>query len=87
MEWYDWYAYSAFALYFAPVFFPKGSTTAQLLNTAAIFAGGFLMRPLGAWLLGAYADRHATAGGRPCWGGVSNWTKNYGKEGVVKQIG
>ncbi|OGX86958.1 hypothetical protein BEN48_00960 [Hymenobacter glacialis] len=58
VEWYDWYAYSAFALYFAPVFFPKGSSTAQLLNTAAIFAVGFLMRPLGAWLLGIYADRH-----------------------------
>ena len=58
VEWYDWYAYSAFALYFAPVFFPKGSPTAQLLNTAAIFAVGFLMRPMGAWLLGAYADRH-----------------------------
>ena len=58
VEWYDWYAYSAFALYFAPVFFPSGDTTAQLLNTAAIFAVGFLMRPLGAWLLGMYADRH-----------------------------
>ncbi|HEX8327469.1 MAG TPA: MFS transporter [Hymenobacter sp.] len=58
VEWYDWYAYSAFALYFAPIFFPKGSATAQLLNTAAIFAVGFLMRPLGAWLLGAYADKH-----------------------------
>ena len=58
VEWYDWYTYSAFALYFAPVFFPKGSPTAQLLNTAAIFAVGFLMRPLGAWLLGGYADRH-----------------------------
>jgi|SRR6476661_1176587 len=57
VEWYDWYAYSAFALYFAPVFFPQASPTAQLLNTAAIFAVGFLMRPLGAWLLGAYADR------------------------------
>ena len=58
VEWYDWYAYSAFALYFAPVFFPQASPTAQLLNTAAIFAVGFLMRPLGAGLLGAYADRH-----------------------------
>ena len=58
VEWYDWYAYSAFALYFAPVFFPNGDTTAKLLNTAAIFAVGFLMRPLGAWLLGVYADRH-----------------------------
>jgi MHS family alpha-ketoglutarate permease-like MFS transporter len=57
VEWYDWYVYSAFALYFAPVFFPKASATAQLLNTAAIFAVGFLMRPLGAALLGAYADK------------------------------
>ncbi|GAA4010459.1 MFS transporter [Hymenobacter fastidiosus] len=58
VEWYDWYVYSAFALYFAPSFFPKGDLTAQLLNTAAIFAVGFLMRPLGGWLMGGYADRH-----------------------------
>lgn len=58
VEWYDWYAYAAFSLYFAKAFFPQGDTTAQLLNTAAIFAVGFLMRPLGAWLLGRYADRH-----------------------------
>ncbi len=57
VEWYDWYAYAAFSLYFAKAFFPKGDGTAQLLNTAAIFAVGFLMRPLGAWLLGRYADR------------------------------
>ncbi|MCC2544821.1 MFS transporter [Hymenobacter sp. BT175] len=58
VEWYDWYVYSAFSLYFAPAFFPKGSLTAQLLNTAAIFAVGFLMRPLGGWLMGLYADKH-----------------------------
>lgn len=58
VEWYDWYVYTAFALYFAPVFFPSGDQTAQLLNTAAVFAVGFLMRPLGGWLLGQYADRH-----------------------------
>ena len=58
VEWYDWYAYSAFALYFAPVFFPKANPTAQLLNTAAIFAAGFLMRPLGAAWLGTYADKN-----------------------------
>ena len=57
VEWYDWYVYSAFALYFAPVFFPTGSPTAQLLSSAAIFAVGFLMRPLGGWLMGSYADR------------------------------
>ena len=57
VEWYDWYVYSAFALYFAPAFFPKGNLTVQLLNSAAIFAVGFLMRPLGGWLMGVYADR------------------------------
>ncbi len=57
VEWYDWYAYAAFSLYFAKAFFPAGDQTAQLLNTAAIFAVGFLMRPLGGWLLGRYADR------------------------------
>ena len=58
VEWYDWYVYAAFSLYFAQVFFPAGDRTTQLLNTAAIFAVGFLMRPLGGWLLGRYADRH-----------------------------
>ncbi|CAN5264941.1 MFS transporter [soil metagenome] len=58
IEWYDWYIYSAFALYFAKAFFPKDNFTVQLLNTAAIFAIGFLMRPIGGWLLGVYADRH-----------------------------
>ncbi|USX55792.1 MFS transporter [Lentzea sp. HUAS12] len=57
IEWYDWYAYTAFSIYFAAAFFPKGDQTAQLLNTAAVFAVGFLMRPLGGWLLGRYADR------------------------------
>ena len=57
VEWYDWYVYAAFSLYFAKAIFPKGDTTAQLLNTAAIFAVGFLMRPIGGWLMGLYADR------------------------------
>jgi MHS family alpha-ketoglutarate permease-like MFS transporter len=63
VEWYDWYAYSAFTLYFAPVFFPEGSATAQLLNAAAIFAVGFVMRPIGAWVMGIYADRHGRKAG------------------------
>ncbi|QXQ05424.1 MFS transporter [Sphingosinicellaceae bacterium] len=58
VEWYDFYAYSALSLYFAHVFFPEGDPTAQLLNTAAVFAIGFLMRPVGGWWLGVYADRH-----------------------------
>jgi MFS transporter, MHS family, alpha-ketoglutarate permease len=57
IEWYDWYTYAAFAIYFAPIFFPEGSQTTQLLNTAAVFAVGFLIRPVGGWILGRYADR------------------------------
>lgn len=63
VEWYDWYVYSAFTLYFAPAFFPTSNPTAQLLNAAAIFAVGFLMRPLGAWIMGIYADRHGRKSG------------------------
>lgn len=57
VEWYDWYAYSAFALYFSASFFPAGNATAQLLNTAGVFALGFLMRPIGGWLFGHIADK------------------------------
>ncbi|MES2829714.1 MAG: MFS transporter [Bacteroidota bacterium] len=57
VEWYDWYAYSAFSIYFSASFFPKGDSTVQLLNTAGIFALGFLMRPLGGYLFGRIADR------------------------------
>jgi len=51
-------AYSAFSVYFAKSFFPNGSATEQLLNTAAIFAVGFLMHPIDGWLFGLYADKH-----------------------------
>lgn len=57
VEWYDFYVFTAFALYFAHAFFPAGDQTAKLMNTAGIFAVGFLMRPLGAWLFGRLADR------------------------------
>lgn len=58
VEWYDWYVYAAFSLYFAKSFFPEGDRTAQLLNAAAVFAVGFLMRPIGGWIMGLWADRH-----------------------------
>jgi len=57
VEWYDWYAYAAFTTYFAKSFFPTTDTTAAFLGTAAVFAVGFLMRPLGGWMLGRFADR------------------------------
>lgn len=56
VEWYDWFAYAAFTLYFAPAFFPKGDQTVQLLQAAAVFFLGFVARPIGAWMMGLYAD-------------------------------
>jgi MHS family alpha-ketoglutarate permease-like MFS transporter len=58
VEWYDWYVYSAFTLYFAGSFFPQDNPTVQLLNTTGIFAVGFIMRPVGGWIMGTYADKH-----------------------------
>jgi len=57
IEWYDFYVYNFFALYFAKSFFPGANPTVQLLNTFGIYALGFLIRPVGGWILGVYADR------------------------------
>src|SRR4051794_37087264 len=57
VEWFDFYVYAFGAIYFAPAFFPKSDPTAQLLNTAGVFAAGFLMRPIGGWMFGRIADR------------------------------
>ena len=57
VEWFDFYIYAFCSIYFAPAFFPKSDPTAQLLNTAGVFAAGFLMRPIGGWLFGRVADR------------------------------
>ena len=57
VEWFDFYIYAFCAIYFAPAFFPKSDPTAQLLNTAGIFAAGFLMRPIGGWMFGRIADQ------------------------------
>jgi MHS family alpha-ketoglutarate permease-like MFS transporter len=62
VEWYDFYAYAAFALYFADDFFPNSDPTVQQLNLALIFAAGFLVRPLGGWLFGYLADHHGRRG-------------------------
>lgn len=58
VEWYDFYAYAAFSLYFAPAFFPEGDELAQQLSSAQVFALGFLVRPLGGYLFGRMADLH-----------------------------
>jgi MFS transporter, MHS family, alpha-ketoglutarate permease len=58
VEWYDFYAYSAFALYFASSFFPGDDPVVQQLNAALLFAFGFIVRPIGGWLFGHLADQH-----------------------------
>ncbi|HYO52393.1 MFS transporter, partial [Archangium sp.] len=56
IEWYDFYIYSAFSLYFAKSFFPNDNPIVEQLNSAAVFALGFLIRPVGGWVMGLYAD-------------------------------
>jgi MHS family alpha-ketoglutarate permease-like MFS transporter len=58
IEWYDFYAYTAFSLYFAKSFFPDGDEVAQQLNAAILLAATYLFRPLGGLLFGHLADRH-----------------------------
>ncbi|MBY4896621.1 MFS family transporter [Cupriavidus sp. AU9028] len=58
VEWFDFYIYAFCAIYFAHSFFPQSNPTVQLLNTAGVFAAGFLMRPIGGWIFGRIADRH-----------------------------
>lgn len=57
VEWFDFYIYAFCAIYFAPAFFPSADSTVQLLNTAGVFAAGFLMRPIGGWIFGRIADK------------------------------
>src|SRR5436853_5958352 len=58
VEWYDFYAYAAFALYFAGSFFPGTDPVVQQLNAAVLFAVGFIVRPIGGWLFGRMADHY-----------------------------
>jgi len=58
VEWVDWAVYTTFSSVFAGQFFPAGDPAAALLSTLVIFAVGFVMRPVGAAVLGAYADKH-----------------------------
>ncbi len=62
LEFYDFLLYATFAVYIGHAFFPTGSALASLLLSLATFGVGFVTRPLGGLLIGAYADR---AGRRP----------------------
>jgi len=56
LEWYDWGIYSSFAIYFATEVFNPDDKVASLLGAMAVFAVGFVARPVGGWLFGWMAD-------------------------------
>jgi MHS family alpha-ketoglutarate permease-like MFS transporter len=58
LEWYDWSVYAIFAPFFATQFFVDDGGAGALLSTLAVFAVGFLMRPVGGFLFGWLADRY-----------------------------
>ncbi|UKA63245.1 MFS transporter [Arthrobacter sp. FW306-04-A] len=57
VEWYDVYIYTAFSAYFASHFFSSKDPLQSNLEAMAVFAVTFLMRPIGSWFFGRYADR------------------------------
>jgi MFS transporter, MHS family, proline/betaine transporter len=57
VEWFDFAIYGFLATFIAAHFFPSGNETAALLNTFAIFAAAFFMRPLGGFVFGPLGDR------------------------------
>ncbi len=57
IEWYDFALFGYFAPIIAPFFFPAGNAATSIMATWAVFAGGFLMRPLGASVFGYIGDR------------------------------
>jgi MHS family proline/betaine transporter-like MFS transporter len=57
LEWFDLVVYGFFAVVIAKLFFPTGNDTVSLLLTLGTFGVSFFMRPLGAIVIGAYADR------------------------------
>ena len=58
LEQYDFFVFAYYARYIATTFFPSSDPFASLMATFATFAAGFLMRPLGAFFLGAFIDKH-----------------------------
>lgn len=57
MEWFDWTVFAIFAVYFSNQFFHSANDVSNLLSTMAVFAVGFVMRPIGGLLFGLVADR------------------------------
>lgn len=58
LEFYDFLVYAIFAIQIGKAFFPSNNEYVSLIASLATFGAGFVSRPLGAWLIGSYADRH-----------------------------
>lgn len=63
LEYVDWALYGLLAPVFAAQFFPEGDPVAALLSTLAVYAVGFVMRPVGGAVLGAFGDKHGRKAG------------------------
>src|SRR3954464_1949846 len=63
LEMYDFMVFGYYAAAIGRTFFPKANDLAQLMSAFATFGVGFLMRPLGALILGAYVDKHGRRAG------------------------
>ncbi|WP_425560214.1 MFS transporter, partial [Kineococcus glutinatus] len=93
MEWFDWNVYATFSVFFASQFFASGDARADVLRTLAVFAVGFVARPVGGFLFGWLADRRgrklsmsaavATAAGGSL---VIGLTPTYGSIGVLAPV-
>ena len=57
VEWFDFYSFTVFGTYFAHAFFASGKEDQDLLGVLGVFAAGFIMRPVGSWFFGRYADQ------------------------------
>ena len=57
LEFYDFITYAFFAVYIGQAFFPASTPWGSLLLSVAVFGVGFVFRPLGALVIGAFADR------------------------------
>ena len=56
VEWFDWFVYGSFAIYFSSSFFVDDDPAGELWKTMSVFGIGFLARPVGAFIMGKYAD-------------------------------
>jgi MFS family permease len=56
IEWYDFYLYATLTPFLAPIFFPPGDATSQLLSAFAVYGAGFAVRPFGALVFGRVGD-------------------------------